>query len=149
SYTSRFARLGLRYRAVKGATSVTVMPSVGVDDVNARANHENLDKGMHKTTLPISMRGEVDTAALGGTLAVGVDGGWQRNNYDMINTPPPTPMNPAPDMVIHRSLSRWSADVGAYAEQSWFFANELVEVRPGVRADHFGLSDQWTLDPRI
>jgi hypothetical protein len=148
-YTSRFARLGLRYRAVKGATSLTLLPSIGVDDVNARANHMDLDKGMHKVTLPISMRGEVATAALGGTLAIGFDGGWQRNSYDMINTPPPTPMDPSPDMVVHRNLSRWSADAGAYLEQSWFFANEQIEVRPGVRADHFGLSDQWTLDPRI
>lgn len=148
-YTSRFARLGLRYRAVKGATSLTILPSIGVDDVNARANHMDIDKGMHKVALPISMRGEVATAALGGTLAIGFDGGWQRYSYDMINTPPPTPMDPSPDMVVHRSLARWSVDAGAYLEQSWFFANERIEVRPGVRADHFGLSDQWTLDPRI
>jgi hypothetical protein len=148
-YTSRFARLGLRYRAVKGATSITVLPSVGIDDVNARANHKDMDKGMHKTTLPLSVRGEVATPALGGTLAVGFDGGWQRHSYDMINTPPPTPIDPSPDMVVHRNLSRWGADVGAYIEQSWFFADERVEVRPGVRADHFGLSDQWTADPRV
>jgi hypothetical protein len=148
-YTSRFARLGLRYRAVSGATSISLLPSVGFDDVNARANHKDVDKGMHKTTLPISLRGEVATAAFGGTLAIGFDGGWQRHSYDMINTPPPTPMDPSPNMVVHRNLSRWSADAGAYLEQSWFFANERVEVRPGVRADHFGLSDQWTADPRI
>src|SRR5215468_5291005 len=47
SYVSRFARLGLRYRAVRGATSFEVLPSVGIDDVNARANHEDIDKGMH------------------------------------------------------------------------------------------------------
>jgi hypothetical protein len=148
-YTSRFARLGLRYRAVKGTTSITVLPSAGIDDVNARANHKDMDKGMHKITLPLSVRGEVATAALGGTLAVGFDGGWQHHRYDMINTPPPTPIDPSPDMVVHRNLSRWSADAGAFVEQSWFFADERLEIRPGVRADHFGLSDQWTFDPRI
>lgn len=148
-YTSRFARLGLRYRAVHGATSVTILPSVGADDVNARANHDDIDKGMHKTSIPLSLRADLATPLAGGTLSLGVDGGWQRHSYDMINTPPPSPMDPSPDMVVHRSLSRWDADAGAWIEQSWFVANDAVEIRPGVRGDHFGLSDQWTLDPRI
>jgi hypothetical protein len=148
-YTSRFARLGLRYRAVRGATSLTILPSVGVDDVNARANHMDIDKGMHRTTVPISLRADVATAFAGGTLSFGLDGGWQRHAYDMINTPPPSPMDPSPDMVVERSLTRWVADTGAFVEQSWFFDGERIEVRPGLRGDHFGLSDQWTLDPRI
>ncbi len=148
-YTSRFMRLGMRYRAVRGATSITILPSIGFDDVNARANHDEIDKGMHKTTVPLSLRGEVSTSAFGGTLAVGLDGGWQRHSYDMINTPPPSPLDPSPDMVVHRELTRWGADIGAYLEQSWFFANDRIEVRPGLRGDHFGLSDQWSLDPRI
>ncbi len=148
-YTSRFARLGVRYKAVRGATSVMILPSVGVDDINARANHEDIDKGMHKTTLPISLRAEAATPRFGGTLAAGFDGGWQRHNYDMINTPPPSPLDPSPDMVVHRTLTRWTADVGAWVEQSWFLGGEAIEVRPGLRGDHFGLSDQWTLDPRL
>ena len=148
-YTSRFARLGVRYRAVRGATSFEAMPSVGIDDVNARANQDDLDKGLHRTTIPLSLRGHVSTPAAGGTLSVGFDGGWQHHSYDIVNTPPATRLDPAPDMVIHRNLSRWAADAGAWIEQSWFFGGERFELRPGVRADHFGLSDQWTLDPRI
>ena len=148
-YTSQFARLGVRYRAVHGATSVTILPSVGIDDVNARANHEDVDKGMHKTSIPLSLRGDLATPLAGGTLSFGVDGGWQRHSYDMINTPPPSPKDPSPDMVVHRSLSRWVADAGAWIEQSWFLAGDKIEIRPGLRGDHFGLSGQWTLDPRI
>nr|MBA3452147.1 TonB-dependent receptor [Deltaproteobacteria bacterium] len=148
-YTSRFARLGLRYRAVRGATSLVVLPSIGIDDVNARANHEGIDKGMHRTTVPLSIRSEISTAFAGGTLSFGLDGGAQRHSYDMINTPPPSPTDPSPDMVVRRTLSRWGTDVGAWIEQSWFFLDERLEVRPGLRGDHFGLSDQWTLDPRI
>jgi hypothetical protein len=148
-YTSRFARLGVRYRGVRGATLFEAMPSLGIDDVNARANHQGLDKGMHRTTIPLSLRARVATPAIGGTLSVGVDGGWQRHSYDMINTPPPTRLDPAPDMVIHRNLSRWAADAGAWIEQSWFFRGDRLELRPGVRGDYFGLSAQWTLDPRL
>jgi hypothetical protein len=149
SYMSRFARFGLRYRAVSGATSFEAMPSVGVDDVNARANQNDVDKGLHRTTLPLSLRARVSTPSANGTLSIGLDGGWQHHSYDIVNTPPPTRFDPAPDMVIHRSLKRWAADAGAWIEQSWFLGGERFEIRPGLRGDHFGLSQQWTLDPRL
>jgi len=148
-YVSRFARAALRYRAVRGATSITVLPSIGVDDINARANHMDIDKGMHKTSVPLSLRAEVATALAGGTLLAGFDGGWVRQTYDMVNTPPASPMNPDPEGVVHRNLTRWAADTGAYLEQSWFFFDDRLQLRPGLRGDHFGLSDQWTLDPRL
>ena len=148
-YRARFARLGLRYRAVAGATQVTILPSVGVDEVNGRALHQGIDKGLHRVTVPIALRAEIATPLAGGTLSGGLDGGASRHAYDMLNTPPPTPADPSPDMAISRALTRWTADAGAWLEQSWFFLGERLEVRPGVRGDHFGLSDQWTLDPRI
>jgi hypothetical protein len=148
-YTSRFARLGLRFRAVHNATQLTILPSVGIDDVNGRANHNDIDKGMHRTTVPINFRADIATPFAGGTILLGLDGGTSRHSYDMLNTPPPSPAEPNPTIVVHRSLSRWTADAGAFIEQSWFIANSNIEIRPGLRGDHFGLSDQWTLDPRL
>ena len=68
-YTSRFVRLGLRYRAVRGATSLTLSPSVGIDDVNARANHNDIDKGLHRWMVPVSLRAEL-AMAVGSELPV-------------------------------------------------------------------------------
>ena len=148
-YRSRFARLGVRHRGARGATSWTVLPSIGVDDVEARANHDDLDKGLHRTTIPLSLRASLTTPAAHGTLTLGFDGGWQHHAYDLVNTPPPTPMDPSPDGVVHRELERWSSDAGAWLEQGWTVADQRVALRAGLRADHFGLSDQWTLDPRV
>ncbi|HEX7842401.1 MAG TPA: TonB-dependent receptor plug domain-containing protein, partial [Kofleriaceae bacterium] len=149
SYASRFARLGVRYRAVSGATQLTITPSAGIDEVLARADQNDLDKGLHRTTVPLSLRADVATPLAGGTLLAGVDGGWSRLAYSMLNTPPPNPTNPAPTMVIQRDLAQWAADLGAFVEQSWFLFDDHLELRPGLRGDHFGLSDQWTLDPRL
>jgi hypothetical protein len=148
-YTSRFARLGMRYRAVAGSTQLTIVPSVGIDDVDARANHNDIDKGLHRTTVPLSLRADVATPLAGGTLLVGFDGGESRHSYSMLNTPPPSRADPAPTMVIQRDLSQWATDLGAFIEQSWFLFDDQLELRPGLRGDHFGLSDQWTLDPRL
>lgn len=148
-YSSRFARLGLRYRAVSGATQLTIVPSVGIDDVNARANHNDIDKGLHRTTIPLALRADVATPLAGGTLLVGLDGGGSRHSYSMLNTPPPNPRDRMPTMVIQRDLAQWAADLGGFIEQSWFVLGDRLELRPGVRGDHFGLSDQWTVDPRL
>jgi hypothetical protein len=149
SYTSRFARLGLRYRAVAGATSFTVLPSVGIDDVNARAVHNDIDKGLHRWTLPIALRTELSTPLFAGTLSIGLDGIAQRHAYDMLNTPPATPEDPTPSEPISRSLVRWAADTGAWIEQSWFLARDRIELRPGLRVDYLGLPKTWSADPRI
>lgn len=148
-YSSRFARLGVRYRAVSGATQLTILPSVGIDDIDARANQNDIDKGLHRTTIPISLRADVATPLAGGTLLVGLDGGGSRYSYSMLNTPPPSPADPTPTKLVQRDLAEWGADLGAFIEQSWFVFDDNIELRPGLRGDHFGLSDQWTLDPRL
>ncbi|MGH9886326.1 MAG: TonB-dependent receptor plug domain-containing protein, partial [bacterium] len=148
-YTSRFARLGIRYRAVAGATQLTILPSVGVDNVSARANHNDIDKGRDRTTVPLTLRADVATPFAGGTLLVGVDGGESHHDYTMVNTPPPNPRDGMPQAVLSRGLSQWAADLGAFIEQSWFIFDDDLELRPGLRGDHFGLSEQWTLDPRL
>lgn len=149
NYSQRFARLGMRYRAVSGATQLTILPSVGVDEVNARAEQNDVDKGLHRVTVPLSLRVDVSTPLLGGTLLAGVDGGAYRNYYDIINTPPASPADPMPQGVLERSFTEWTADFGAFLEERWFVFGDRVEIRPGIRGDHFGLSQQWTLDPRL
>jgi hypothetical protein len=148
-YTSRFARLALRYRAIVGATQLTIVPSLGIDDVNARADHNDIDKGLHRTTIPITLRADVATPFAGGTLLIGLDGGTSRHSYSMLNTPPPNPGDPLPTVAFQRDLARWTADLGGFLEASWFVHGDDIELRPGVRGDYFGLSEQWTLDPRL
>jgi vitamin B12 transporter len=139
----------MRYRAIAGATQLTILPSIGVDNVRAHADHNNTDKGLDRTTVPLNLRADVATPLAGGTLLVGVDGGTSHHAYHMRNTPPPNPRDSAPDVLLDRSLSLWAADLGAFIEQSWFVLDDNLELRPGLRGDHFGLSDQWTLDPRL
>src|SRR5262249_44239823 len=110
---------------------------------------EDIDKGMHRTTVPLTLRARVSTPAVGGTLSVGFDGGWQHHAYDTVNTPPPTREDPDPHMVIHRALARWAPAARAWIDRGWFFAGVRVELRPGLRAASFGLSNQRPLDPRV
>lgn len=148
-YGARFARLAVRYRAVMGATELTVTPSAGVDDLAAHAEHNGTPKGLARTTVPLQLRAELATPLAAGTLRVGVDGGASHHSFHMTNAPPPNPRDPSPTGTVSRDLARWATDAGAFVEQTWLLADDRLELRPGLRGDHFGLSDQWTLDPRL
>lgn len=149
-YTSRFARLALRYRATRGASRVELLPSVGLDRVEASANHQNVDKGMVRWNAIAALRAELTRPWLGGTFAVGFDGLLTRHAYALDTTPPPSPMDPDPPVgVVHREGVAWAPDTGAWIEQQWSLADDTIAVRPGLRVDRFGLSDEVAIGPRL
>lgn len=149
-YTSRFARLAVRWRATRGVNRVELVPSFGLDRVEASANHDNVDKGMVRWNALTALRAEVSRPWLGGTFAVGFDGQLTRHVYELDTTPPPSPNDPDPPVgVVHREGVVWAPDTGAWIEQQWSLAEDRVAVRPGLRVDRFGLSDEIVVGPRL
>jgi hypothetical protein len=148
-YSTRFVRAGLRYLRRTDKATLTVVPSVGIDQVSADANHKNIDKGMKRTTIPLALRAHVTGPALGGNLSGGFDGKWSHYDYDFNNTPPAGPDGVMPDVVIRRSAQRNAADVGAWMEGAWNTLGGKFGVRPGLRLDYYEFTDRWYLDPRL
>jgi hypothetical protein len=144
-YTSRFVRLGMRYRD----RGVTLTPWLGLDDIDAIANHKGVDKGYERFDVNGGARAELETTWLGGTLRTGVDGKATHYSYSITNIPPPAPRMPPPTVVVTRDGSRAALDAGAFAEQEWLVANKRVTVRPGLRADWIGLASRAVVDPRL
>ncbi|HUJ62095.1 MAG TPA: TonB-dependent receptor [Kofleriaceae bacterium] len=144
-YVSRFARLGMRYRD----HGVTITPWLGIDDYVAQATEKGVNKGFSRTDLTSGLRAEVETAVLGGTLRTGLDGRATSYAYTIVNTPPPTPIMPHPSGVLTRNGDQSAIDAGVFVEQEWRLLGGHLVVRPGVRADYFGLSDQSVIDPRL
>jgi hypothetical protein len=149
-YTSRFARLAVRWRATKGDTRVEVLPSIGLDRVEASANHMSVDKGMLRWNALAALRSELSRPWLGGTFAVGFDGQLTRHSYELDTTPPPSPMDPDPETgVVHREGVVWAPDTGVWIEEQWSLDDDRIAVRPGVRLDRFGLSEEIVVGPRL
>jgi hypothetical protein len=144
-YTSRFARIGLRY-ASGGAT---ITPWVGVDDYLAQANHKGIDKGYTRTDYDAGLRAELAASAFGGLLRLGIDGKATHYDYSITGTPPPSPLDPDPQGVITRDGTQESLDVGAFLEEDWPVAGGRASLKPGVRIDRFGLADRVVVDPRV
>jgi hypothetical protein len=149
-YTSRFARLALRHRATSGVNRIEVLSSIGLDRVEASANHDDVDKGMVRWNAIAGLRTELSRPWLGGTFAVGFDGQLTRHAYALDTTPPPSPGDPDPPVgVVHREGVAWAPDTGVWIEEQWSLRDDTIAVRPGLRVDRFGLSDEIVVGPRL
>jgi hypothetical protein len=152
-YVSEFARTGVRYRARYGdgdlAPTLTITPSLGLDHISAVANNKGEDKGQARTSYSATTRAELTQPFDGGAFRLGADATLRHYAWDLNDVPPPSPEDPEPMTILHRTGDLWSEDAGLWLETSWSTADDSFGVRPGVRLDYFGLSDQWTIDPRL
>src|SRR5206468_7698294 len=86
-YMSRFARLGVRYRHA----GLTVTPWLGVDAIDAFANHDGDNKGYSRFDIHYGLRAQIDREAWGGVLSLGFTGQATNYDYAVSNVPPPQP----------------------------------------------------------
>src|SRR6185436_13185895 len=49
----------------------------------------------------------------------------------------------------HVAVGRSYVDAGAWAEARWRIAGGRLNLKPGARVDHYGLTDEWVADPRL
>ncbi|HEY5945450.1 MAG TPA: TonB-dependent receptor [Kofleriaceae bacterium] len=145
NYTSRFIRLGMRHRD----RGTTLTPWLGLDDIDAIANHKGVDKGYKRFDINAGARLEHEQPWLGGTLRTGLDGKATHYSYTIANVPPAFPGMTPENIVITRDGSRAALDAGVFAEQDWLVANKRMAVRPGVRVEYLGLADRVVIDPRL
>ncbi len=144
-YQSRFARVGVRWRRTVARTALTIVPSVGVDKIQAIANHKGVDKGQVRTSASSALRASAVTPFDQGRVEVGFDASVVRHHWTIDGKPPP----PNDMEFEHIDGTRTTGDLGLWAEVSWARADDAIGIRPGVRIDHLGLAGQWTVDPRI
>jgi hypothetical protein len=145
-YTSRFVRLGARYQRDVGATSYDVVVATGVDDVGLTFN----DEGVARRNVPVTARATM-THDLGGgaEVAAGLDVQGTRYTFDLSSEAPARPDMPMTSDAGRRADTIWSADAAAWAELLYPVAGRALMIKPGVRGERYGLSDEWVLDPRL
>ncbi len=144
SIRQSFLRAGLRYAERHEDLQVSVVPWIGFDRTAITAN----DNPLIRSNVTFATRATVQRESEHGFIAGGLDLQGNRYAYLLANDPPPLPQGtmPYPDRI---EGVRWAADLGAWAEVAHRFANDKLVIQPGLRADRFGLSNEWVLDPRI
>jgi hypothetical protein len=144
-YVSRFVRAGVRWQRDRDGLALSVMPTVGYDESTIRFDED----GITRENLPIALRAEVKRSWSGGYLAGGVDGQLVRSSFDLGGEVGPGPGVMGGDVEMRRLGATWSEDGGVWAEGFVRLWNGALGIKPGLRVDHFGLSDQVVADPRL
>lgn len=145
TYRSRFLRAAFTWRREEGPWKASVTPSVGADEVSLRIDGQ----GITRTTVPLALRAELERGWRDGRIAGGLDLLGNRYGYDILNEAPAAPGMPESDQITARRGDLWAADLGAWVEGFYRLEGGRLGVRPGLRVDRFGLSDEWVVDPRI
>jgi hypothetical protein len=144
-YTSRFLRLATRYQREVNDVGFDAVAALGGDEVVLAFN----DEGVTRRNLPVSVRATL-TKKLGklGYVAAGLDVQGSRYAFELGGDVPTNPdaMDP-PEQV--RGDTIWAADTALWTELLYPIAGKAIMVKPGLRGERYGLTDQWVLDPRL
>lgn len=138
-YVSRFVRASSRYQRALGKTELSAVAAVGGDEVVIQDD----DDGVERRNLPLTLRADLTRRSAWGWLAGGVDleATWHR--FDLGGDLPPG----ATMMNVARADTLWSQNTALWAEA--LARRGLLSIKPGLRVEYYGLSDQVVVDPRL
>jgi hypothetical protein len=151
SFTEAFVRFGARYKRQLGAMTYSVTPWAGrdvlsfEDEGDPEIGEESSE--LSRTQWPVGVRADITRDAAWGHVAAGID--VQGGRYGRLafgETESMGDNNPEP--LIPR-VARWSSDIGVWVEGRYRALGDRVVVKPGLRLERYGLSDEVVLDPRL
>jgi hypothetical protein len=149
-YNSRFLRLALRYQRRDGDLSYSVTPWTGIDRVAIILDG---DEGLEREAVPMGIRADVARTTGPVTVAGGLDlAGGRFSAY--LNSEPPPMLGPDGQLMdeddeVLREFAEWYADLGFWTEALVRLDGGRLGIRPGLRLERYGLTDEWVLDPRL
>lgn len=139
-----FIRAGMKYRKKRGDLTFTAVPWLGFDRMAIQSDNDRVIR----TNVTFAGRATVQKDLPTGFVAGGLDLQGNRYGYQLDDDMPELPdgMEAAPSSLTG---ARWGADLGAWVEYLYRFADGKFAVQPGLRGERFGLTNEWVLDPRL
>ncbi len=150
TFTEAFVRVGARYQRQLGATTLAITPWAGrdvlsfVDEGDPEFGEQRSE--LSRTVWPVGTRAAITRDARWGHVAIGLDVQGGRHGRLAFGEPD-TDDGPSAPMIPR--VARWSADVGLWVEGRYKIAGDRVVVKPGLRLERYGLSDEVVVDPRL
>lgn len=147
-YISSFVRAAVRWKRNQGDVDMTVTPWIGIDKNSLRFN----DEGITRTSVPMGGRANITRSFDSGYLSGGIDVQGGRYTFDINNEPPPGPGSmdvPGEGDPVARDGTVWYADTAFWLEGMYKINDGKLGLKPGIRAERYGLTDSWVVDPRL
>jgi hypothetical protein len=137
AYETRFARLGVQVKHQEGKGEYVVAPWFGVDEFKLQSTSQRLRSGNQ----PFGGRASYTRSLERGQLHLGTElsaGGYElasmtttdRGTYEIDNS----------DSYHNSAL---------WLESDLHFAERRINLRPGLRVEHYSLSSETVVDPRM
>lgn len=151
SFTSAFVRAGVTYRKSWGDTHLEVVPWAGWNGLLLHAEIDEDDRDeddedageyadFRRPTYMLGVRAELMRDLCWGHLRGGLD--VQGGNLGQITIE-------VDDLAADAATSVSWADLAGFLEARWVGLDDRLAIKPGVRLERYGGTDEWVLDPRL
>lgn len=148
NFVQRFARLALRWERRTSDVTLSATPWMGWDENSIRFDEDGISKDKMPFGLGLKM---LRSFGGGGYLAGGIDLEGTRLDSFYNGQPPPQPGQEMPDdeASVRSEGVEWYTNAAFWLEGLYSLLDDRLNIKPGLRAEHYGLSEQWVLDPRL
>lgn len=137
TYGAQFARLGVHFEQETDTGVFAFAPWLGTDDFRM----ESVDQKMLSQNNPYGGRSSYRWRFPLGSVSTGLD--MSGGDFEVKSTT----IADRQFVVIERENSYFNT--GAWLRGRLRFLEGQIEVNPGIRAEHYSLSDQFVVDPRL
>jgi hypothetical protein len=144
--SSWFVRGALSWSRQVGQTHLTIAPWIGSDvlsfhgPVDTPAGDQATDATQERSISPLGLRAQIVRDAGWGHLAAGLDARGAR--YGQLSVD----VNDH-NMIIDGDTTDYGLDAAVWTEALWRAGR--LDLRPGVRVEHYGDTAAWVVDPRL
>ena len=143
--TTVYLRGGAPYLRQFGPLALRIVPWIGVDSLDFSSVTNGVAETFSRPKYPMGVRAELARAVPWGELRGGLDveGGYLSHFQEGLGQPGDVLQQ------INGTTSRWWNDLALWTDARWDLARDRISVKPGLRLEHYGLSSEVVLDPRL
>lgn len=141
--TSMFVRFAIPYERQWGATSLRIAPWFGTNQLAFRSRVNSITERFERPLFPGGVRSQLAHATSWGNVRGGVElAGGYLSHYQ-------AGLGQSGDILVQMNGETdidW-LDTAAWADTR--VAIDRLVIKPGVRVEHYGLTDENVIDPRL
>ena len=142
---SFFIRAGVPYLRQWGNLTLRIVPWLGVDQLTFSSEKQGVVETFERPKYPTGVRADLARTETWGELRGGVD-----TEADYVSHYEEGLGNPGD--VLHQTNGDTTLawiDFALWGEARWDAVKDRLAVKPSVRVEHYGLSNEEVLDPRL
>ncbi len=140
-----FVRAGIPYLRQWGALALRIVPWLGVDQLSFQSVTNGNAETFERPKYPGGVRGDLTRDYRWGELRGGLDleGGYLSHYQEGLGQPGDVLQQQNGDSSV------WWTDVALWTDARFDLVKDRLSLKPGLRAEHYGLSSEEVVDPRL